>query len=231
MLSSVDYFIGGLEFRSIRRDLMTYEVPYAQFCRSENTLDCMSLLQKIIEKKGIFSILYVDKAGLYGGSKRQDFSQIERACSELGIKIVYAHSAEAKGRIERFWKTAQSRMIPEMRTNAVQTMKEANNYLMNDFFPNTYNKKFKLDLNIDSDYRKNTLDLDQIFCLKDYRNINGDQTFYFQNNKYLINDFPGNLRGKMVEIRKYQNGDIKFFFQNEPLKTSIISHNKQSKAA
>jgi len=42
-----------------------------------------------------------------------------------------------------------------------------------------------------------------------------DQTFYFQNNKYLINDFPGNLRGKMVEIRKYQNGDIKFFFQNE----------------
>lgn len=207
------------------------EIPFAEFCRSENTLDCMKVLQNIIEKKGVFSILYVDKAGLYGGTKRQDFSQIERACSELGIKIVYAHSAEAKGRIERFWKTAQSRIVPEMRTNGIKTFKEANNYLKNDFMPNTYNKKFKLDLNLESDYRKTIQNLNEIFCIKDYRNINGDQTFYFKNNKYLIHDFPGNLRGKIVEIRKYQNEELSFYFQSKKLKTEIIGTNSQLKAA
>ena len=39
-------------------------VPYAEFFPAEDTLSCMVVLQRIIEKKGIFQILYVDRAGI-----------------------------------------------------------------------------------------------------------------------------------------------------------------------
>jgi len=42
----------------------------------------------------------VDKAGIFGGPKRCNFSQVKRACEELGIGIIFVNSAQGKGRIE-----------------------------------------------------------------------------------------------------------------------------------
>ena len=171
------------------------EVPYAEFFDSENTLDCMTVIQKIIEKEGVFDILYVDKAGVFGGNKRHDFCQLEEACKEVGIQIIYAHSAEAKGRIERLWKTLQGRLIPEMRLANIQTKKQANKFLMENFMPNQYNKKFTVEpITNESSYKENfRKDLSEIFAKKEYRNINSDQTFNYNCSKYLISDYPGNL--------------------------------------
>ena len=60
------------------------DVYFGGFYKSESTLDCMDVLKKIIEKNGRFEVLYVDKAGTYGGGKRQLFSNLKRACEELG---------------------------------------------------------------------------------------------------------------------------------------------------
>ncbi len=87
------------------------DVAYGEFFPSEDTISCMVVLQKIIEKKGIFQILYVDRAGIFGGPKRCHFSQVKRALAELGIHIIFANSPEAKGRIERLWSTLQDRLI------------------------------------------------------------------------------------------------------------------------
>lgn len=38
------------------------DVSYAEFFPSEDTLSCMKVLERIIRKKGLFHILYVDKA-------------------------------------------------------------------------------------------------------------------------------------------------------------------------
>ena len=88
---------------------------YSEFFESETTVGCLKVIRKIIEKKGVFNILYTDRAGLFAGPKRAEFSQVKRALSELGIQIIYANSAEAKGRIERHWQTLQDRLVPEMR--------------------------------------------------------------------------------------------------------------------
>lgn len=150
------------------------EIPYAEFFDSENTLDCMTVVQKIVEKNGIFDILYVDKAGVFGGNKRHDFCQLEEACKEVGIQIIYAHTAEAKGRIERLWKTLQGRLIPEMRLAEIKTKKQANKYLMDNFIPNQYNKKFMVEPKTNESSYKVSFrkDLDEIFSKKEYRVIN-----------------------------------------------------------
>ena len=102
----------------------------------------MKVLKNIILKKGLFKILYVDRAGLFGGQKRTDFAQVKRALNELNIQIIYANSAEAKGRIERHWETLQDRLVPEMRLRNITSYTAANEYLNSQFLPVEYNKKY-----------------------------------------------------------------------------------------
>ncbi|MEZ9906784.1 ISNCY family transposase, partial [Vibrio breoganii] len=74
---------------------------HAQFFPSETTEGCMRVMRAYIEKRGVFKTLYVDRAGIFGGPKRSNFSQMQRACEELGIEIIFANSPQGKGRIER----------------------------------------------------------------------------------------------------------------------------------
>jgi len=85
----------------------------AEFFPSESTISCLKLIKDLIVKKGVFKTLYVDRAGIFGGPKRCNFSQVQRACQELGIEIIYANSPQGKGRIERCFDTFQDRLIPE----------------------------------------------------------------------------------------------------------------------
>lgn len=71
----------------------------------------MKVLKNVVKKKGCFSLLYVDRAGVYGGIKRNGFSQVQRAMEEVGTQTVYAHSPEAKGRIERLFHMCQVRLV------------------------------------------------------------------------------------------------------------------------
>lgn len=78
---------------------------YAEFFPSETTAGCLKVLRSVIENRGVFKTLYVDRAGIFGGPKRCNFSQMQRACEEMGIEIIFASSPQGKGRIERAFDT------------------------------------------------------------------------------------------------------------------------------
>ena len=67
---------------------------HAEFFPSETTLGCMKVLHDLICKNGIFKVVYVDKAGIFAGAKRFYFSQVSRACKELGIEIIFGTPGE-----------------------------------------------------------------------------------------------------------------------------------------
>lgn len=50
----------------------------------------MKVMRAYIEKRCIFKTLYMDREGILGGPKRSNFSQIQRACDELAIEIIFA---------------------------------------------------------------------------------------------------------------------------------------------
>ncbi len=108
---------------------------HAEFFKSETTYGCLKVMRDFIEKKGLFKALYVDKAGIFAGPKRCHFSQMQRACEELGIEIIFANSAQGKGRIERAFDTCQDRLIPELRLKKINDMQKANRYLQEIFIP------------------------------------------------------------------------------------------------
>ena len=73
---------------------------HAEFFKSETTYGCLKVMRDYIEQKGLFKALYVDKAGIFGGPKCCNFSQMQRTCEELSIEIIFANSRQGKGRIE-----------------------------------------------------------------------------------------------------------------------------------
>lgn len=120
---------------------------FARFVRHDSTAENMKLLWSYLEKFGRPLTFYTDKASLFqtAGKRRRDEpgvdkdaaemppTQIGRALRELGITWIAAHSAQAKGRVERNFGTAQDRLVKGMRVAGVKTMEQANEYLTNDY--------------------------------------------------------------------------------------------------
>jgi transposase len=202
------------------------DVPFGEFFPAEDTISCMRVLQEIIRKRGIFQILYVDRAGIFGGPKRSNFSQVKRALKELGIHVVFANSPEAKGRIERLWGTLQDRLIPEMRIRNITSYEAANEFLQEQFLPNEYANKFKvIPANLQTAYKPlpTGINLSEIFCLKIHRSVNRDHTYSWNNEIYRINSpLKHSIHKQKIEIRTYQDLSTKVFFAGKELQVSVV---------
>lgn len=54
---------------------------------------------------------------------------------ELGIGSILAYSPQAKGRIERSFRTAQDRLVKHLRLAKISTMEAANEFLEKEYWP------------------------------------------------------------------------------------------------
>jgi hypothetical protein len=120
---------------------------FARFVRHDSTEENMKLLWSYLEKFGRPIAFYTDKASLFQTAEkhRRDEpgvekdaaemppTQIGRALRELGINWIAAHSPQAKGRVERNFKTAQDRLVKGLRVAGVKTIEQANQYLQEDY--------------------------------------------------------------------------------------------------
>jgi hypothetical protein len=132
-------------------DDATNEIPYARLVPSDTMFANMSVIRGFIEKRGLFTALYVDRASHFGTTRHgglhvnvspeQDETQIERALNELGITIIPANSPQAKGRVEIRFRLFQDRFIKKMQLLGIKDYTKANEFLLNKFLP-WYNKKY-----------------------------------------------------------------------------------------
>lgn len=193
-------------------DDATSDIPYAEMFTTEDTWNCMAVLQKVIEIRGRPEAIYTDRAGWFGGIKRQYFSQFVRACEELDIKVIYANSPEAKGRIERAWQTFQDRLIPEMRLRGITSMEAANRYITHDFLPNYWSQRNTVEpRSQESRYRQVEagVELAEILCMKYSRQVRNDHTLWFENDMYRVTgSFVGSLKGKEIIISQNRSGTL-----------------------
>lgn len=188
-------------------DDATSIIPAAEFHESETTIGCLAVLLKIIQLYGIPESLYIDRAGWSGGQKRQNFSQFDEACKALDIKLIYANSPQAKGRVERGNRTHQDRLIALLKHKNITLRSDANRYLEKQYIPE-WNKKFCVEPTIhESRFRPlpEGLDLKEIICIKTQREARGDGCVSFNNVIYQVktkDGFPP-VKGSNVEFRTY----------------------------
>ncbi len=194
---------------------------HAEFFPSETTEGCLKVMKCYIEKKGLFKTLYVDRAGIFGGSKRSNFSQMQRACEELGIEIIFANSPQGKGRIERAFDTFQDRLVPELRLQGITDIESANHYLQNVFIPDYWLKKLTVNAkNVRSEFKPVPahINLDAVCIQKEYRKIRRDHTFSYSNAMYQITSpLRYSIVSQQVELRKSLDGGFTAYFADRKL--------------
>lgn len=110
----------------------------ATFRLQEDAAGYFSVLAQTAAAHGLPVAIYSDQHGIFiknparpatlteqlGGQRST--TQVRRALDEAGIGWIGATSAQAKGRIERGWGTAQDRLRSELRRAGAATLEEAN---------------------------------------------------------------------------------------------------------
>jgi len=96
--------------------------------------------------------------------------------TELGIGLLYAHSPQARGRIERSFRTFQDRLVKELALQGITDPQKATLYLNNVFIPR-YNQKFAVEAE-DSEkaWRKAPENLKEILSQRMERKVKRDLT-------------------------------------------------------
>lgn len=210
-------------------DDATNEIPTAFFAPSDTTFANMNEIRAIIEKKGIFDALYVDKAshfkttrhkGLHQDiNEEQQESNIAKALNELNITLILANSPQAKGRIERSFGFLQDRLIKEMRLAGIKNYNEANKFLKDVFLP-WYNQKYTH--KAESVYKDipKELNLDVIFTIREDRKVYKDNTinFYKQNIQLPRNQMTLAYKKSRVDVRVSEKQIVYILYKNKIIK-------------
>lgn len=131
-------------------DDTTNEVVSAHFREQEDAARYFLLLQDIAVRSGLPLAIYADRHTIFQSPKQPTIeqeltgdvprSQFGRLLAELNIRLIAAHSPQAKGRIERLWQTFQDRLVKELRQAGAATLAEANQVLT-EYLPK-FNQRF-----------------------------------------------------------------------------------------
>lgn len=210
----------------------------AEFHNYEGTLPFMASFKSYIEAKGIPVSVYIDRHTTYKSNKKpsiedeledqEPLTQVGRALEELGVEVIFAHSAPAKGRIERLFRTFQDRLVKEMRLRKIRPIEEANSFLK-EYLP-SYNKRFAVPAAKSADLHRplpKGIDLDRILCVKTERVLRNDFTVAHHSKLYQIED---NVRAGKVVVEERIDGSMIIARKDKALKfKEIINRPKQAK--
>jgi len=202
-------------------DDATSTIVWAELVPSESTESLMQATRNYIEHHGRPLSFYVDFGGVFSvntnNPDRVKITQFKRACDELGIDMIYAHSPQAKGRVERSNDTHQDRLVKELRLRNISTIPEANKFIAEVYLP-AHNKAFAVKAAKEGDIHRpiTTHNLDTIFCLKEERIIRNDFTVQYKNRiLQLLAEQKAVIRPKeTINIFEHFDGALSIFIRN-----------------
>lgn len=216
-------------------DDATGKVPFALFRDQEDAQGYFLLLRQIVEKKGLPLAVYHDRHGIFERSALEEPQTLEeqlrgqepttqfgRLLKDLGIESIASRSPQAKGRIERLFRTFQDRLGSELRLAKVKTLEEANRVLKA-FLPR-FNRRFAVppaDPGLSYRPVSSGLKWDEIFCFKYYRTVGADNVVSFADQRIQIHPCNGrqSYYRARVEIQERMDGSLAVFYQGKCLAT------------
>ena len=199
---------------------------YGRFYDYEGTMPALDSFRRYIQRSGIPLSVYLDGHTTYKSPAKpsleeqlegiEPLSEFERALGELEVEVIHAHSAQAKGRIERLFGTLQDRLVKEMRLRGIKSLEEANRFL-EEYWP-IYNRKFAVPARAKGDLHRSLpkgLKLDNILCVKATRSLRNDFTVAYNKKLYQIED---TIRAGEVKVHERPDGSIVILSKDRSLK-------------
>lgn len=215
-------------------DDATGKITKAVFDYHEGVFPTFNFWQAYIEEKGKPASIYLDKFSTYkinhksAEDNKELITQFQRACRELDIELITAHSPEAKGRVERMFQTLQDRLVKELRLHNISDIETANIFLKEKFIP-VFNEKFSVvpvkqnDLHrpLSKNEKENRK---SIFSLHSQRRVMNDFTLRFKNKYFqLEQEQPLTVcRKDVILVEEHLNGSIALKLRGKELRYLVL---------
>jgi len=166
-------------------------VPAGKWFRTQGKMNVFQIWYESLSKCGLPKAMLQDEGSQYKARTRFGTANYEWYAKQAGIKLIWAKSAECKGKIERFWKFVQGDFVPSV-INA-KTIEEVNgafkiwlakyNYVFKSrYFGNiTRVSRYKL-----SERRLSQLELQTLLTVEERRKVTRESTISLYGKHYFV---------------------------------------------
>lgn len=209
-------------------DDATGKILAARFLAFEGTEGYLWLLKRMVKTYGIPVSIYQDRHGALRRNDdywsleeqlagRQEPTQVGEALKALGIQPIFALSPEAKGRVERLFKTLQDRLVAELSLEQITSLDAANAFLQSTFIKK-FNGRFAVTPKESEKAWRAVppqFDLDRFVSFHYHATVGNDNAVRLGG---IIIDIPPGPKGRSyakakVEVRQLLNGSWRVYSQ------------------
>jgi transposase len=219
------------------QDDATKQILAAHFqLEAENTAGYLRALRSMITTHGVPLSLYRDRHSIFQRNDsywtvaeqlagQQNPTHLGRALQDLGIQQIPAYSPQAKGRVERLWRTCQDRLVSELRLAGARTVAQANAVLAT--FCADYNQRFArsaADSACDFRTLPRRFDLARCLSFRYQRIISPDHVVTLGTNPISLPPRPGqrSYAGDTVELSHQLDGSLHVYRGDQLLLTRTL---------
>jgi transposase InsO family protein len=204
---------------------------FIHMARSENSEDAMRAFQRYCERYGIPQSSYTDWHKVYKAQIEGRHTDFSRALAKLGVKMIYAKSPQAKGRVERKNRTLQDRLVKAFRRENISTIAEGNRFLEETFLDELNARFCRTEGLCDVHRPLKGYDVKNIFCFEQERVVRNDDTIQFENRFIQLLESPAGLPTprSVVILRQWLDGTLHVFNRDEELKFKWLDEKPKSK--
>lgn len=200
------------------------------------------VLRRWIERYGVPQALYTDWKNVYkrqASAKEQlhgvePETQFGKMCERLGIRIIGAHSPQAKGRVERNNGTHQDRLVKKLRRKGIASHEAANQYIEGDYLEE-HNRRFASEAREPEDHHSQApgkRELDAVFRLETERTVGQDWVVRYRGLLLQLkpqNRSYGPTRTKAI-VCEWEDGRLQVLYRDQRIAHERIEEREERKA-
>lgn len=188
----------------------------------DNAINVQKIFKKAIETYGVPKQIYLDNGKSYKNT------QLEIICARLGVKLTHTHAydPEAKGKVERSFKTIKEGWMYSTDWNKFNSIEELeinyNEYLYNNYINKIHSELNETPNNVWHNDIKNTVHktiekdkLEEIFMHTITRKVSNDRIISFNNVLYEV---PYEYVGQEIELRYFVNNEEELWIYDKDKK-------------
>ena len=203
---------------------------WAQFFEAETTRASYDVFEGWVHKHGMPRSLYVDRDSIYRceglGSVAEQLAgqapqtQFGRAMEQLGVKLILAHSPQAKGRVERMNGVLQDRLVKALRLAGIHELEGANQFLAKEFL-SMFNRRFNVVAASPADgHQAVPRGLAEVLNWEEERVVQRDWTVAHGGRWYQVDRrHEGmSLAGRKVIVRTLRDGRVQLVYRGVKLR-------------
>lgn len=202
------------------------------FYMNDNAINVQLTLKQGIKKYGLPKQIYLDNGKSYSNK------QLELICARLGIKLTHTHAydPEAKGKVERCFRTVQDGFINTFNWNEIKDLKDLNkrydDYLYKEYTNKIHSEKQDTPNNVFHDGLKDIKieyledkKIEESFMHEEERKVNKDRTIQLNNHLY---ESPSKYKLQTVKLRYYiSNPEEIWIYEENEQKEKLKKLDKQ----